>query len=217
MGQRRESSILFSLKGLLDMERDRAERKAILRFREAERARTEREQRERSERLAEEQEQRRKREEQQRLDAMRRSLVESQRAEAEVRAQLELAEKQHAHERRMTAARAELHRRRNRVGSTAALLVAVATLVAATGLYFGKLRPEARRLHLAYDGLIAAERARAEAAERMRERADGRRRELSGELALARRKLEQAERELEQLRSRSPGAAAHSLSTRSRP
>jgi hypothetical protein len=194
MGERRKSSALFSLTGLLDLDPARFEREAAAWQRAVDQARSEREQRD--QRALAEQCRLGRRQQDERLDAVCQALTEQARIASEGRARLELAEKQHAHERRMAEARAQLRRRHDRIWATVGLILAAAVTLAAAGVYLGKLRPEARRLQVAYDGLVAAERERAQAAERLLVRVERQNRALSDELTRTERKLERAEKNL---------------------
>lgn len=187
MAVQRESSILFSLKALADLERARTLDAAL----EAEHAATRREHHraELAEALLE-------RETDQRLEAMKLALVERMRLEAEAEARLELSEQQREHERRLLEIREQVWRQRQRQLGVSALASLALACVLGAAVYFGKLRPEAERREARYDALVAAERARGEATRQMLERADARRRAMSEELAQTKQKLEATERRL---------------------
>jgi colicin import membrane protein len=193
MAIQRESSILFSLKALADLERARTLGAALEAQHEA--ARREHDRAELAEELL-------RRETSQRLEAMKLALIERMRLEAEAEARLELVNQEREHERRLTTIRDAVWRKRQRQLGLAALAVFVVGCVLGAGVYFGKLRPEADRLQARYDALVAAERARGETTRQMLERAEARRRSIDDELARTKKKLDAAERRITELERR---------------
>lgn len=206
MAHGRDDSMLFSLRGLLDLEKERLERESAERRRqeevaqalerERERIRREAEDRKRSSmieaaRLAEQ----RRREEEARLEALKQAAVECARVEAESRARAELTDKVHEHERALTLLKEEARRTRARHLSAAGFALFAISLVTSTTLYFAKLRPEAQRLHAAFDELVSAEHNRAEETKRLLERAERRRSELESELETAKKRIDTLESE----------------------
>jgi colicin import membrane protein len=159
MAEQRESSMLFSLRGLMDVEQQRIDLEADARRRALEEIRMAREEDALRERA--------RRERSDHVERIRLGVIERARLQAEATARLELVEQRHAHERQLSALRDELRRRRERQLTLASLLFAVASSAAGVGLYFGKVRPEAERLQIAYDELVLAERARAVESKRL--------------------------------------------------
>jgi colicin import membrane protein len=202
MAEQRPSSFLFSLRGLLEREQE-AEQARRIRQAELDRARTrerERFAREMVEkkRLAELEvlrlELERKREEAARLEALRLATLERARVESEARAQLEILEKQQEHERKLCAIREAARAKGQRQLAIVGFVLAGVTTLGALGTYFGKLRPEAQRLSIAYDDLVAAERTRAEETAKLLERADKRNDALTRELHVARNRIDALEK-----------------------
>jgi colicin import membrane protein len=208
MAESRESSVLFSLKSLMDIESDRVHAE--------ERARADRERREREalerrrgfEREAERQriiaeEQRRAREQAMRDEAasrvatLKEAAITKARIEAESRARCELLQKEREHEARMAAIREVSRRRRDRAvlfGSNVALL---AVLGLGLGLYFGKVNPDTAQRESELSRLVTAEGERADAAERLARQARRQAGDLTTELERTRSQLEDARAELE--------------------
>jgi colicin import membrane protein len=155
MGELRDSSLLFSLQSLLEVEhgrveRERAEREQSLldaqrrREREALQAREEQAARELAERQRESERRQREREEAARLEAIRLAEFERVRLEADHRARLELEARRYEHERELAAQGVSSGKSRLRSWlalSGAALVVSGAL----AGLYFGKIAPAQRR------------------------------------------------------------------------
>jgi colicin import membrane protein len=202
----RDDFMVFSLKGLLDLEKQRADRESNERRRQEEIAEALEQERARIIREAEERrrhamveaarlEEQRRREQDARLEALKQAAVERARIEAEGRARLELIEKQQAHERKMALLLEETKSRRAKHLTTTGFVLFAISTVAALALYFGKLRPEAARLGAAYDQLVAAEHNRADEAQRMLERAEKRRGDLESDLAHANRRIIELENE----------------------
>lgn len=154
MGEAKDSSVLFSLQSLMELEEKRIDeevaRQARAEAAEAERRRAEQERARDEERLrlrAEEErrrkEQERAREEEARLAALREAAIVKARVETEQRARLDALEAAQRHERELLALREDAGKKRLVrlvYGGAAVLLVGAA---GASGLYFGKLRPEA--------------------------------------------------------------------------
>ena len=136
--QQKESSVLFSLKELMNLEEDRirgeeaqkeAQAKAELAARQAaERAAREAEEaRLRTEEEARRVDEQRRKEESARLDAIRHGELEKARAEAEHRARLETMSAQQAHEQTLAALTQDKHKKRLQItiGITVAVLLIV--------------------------------------------------------------------------------------------
>lgn len=189
MAESRETSVLFSLKGLLELEdervraearrrceqveREAAERDAAaLAVREAERARIVAVERAAAlQRLAME-------EERQRGEAARLAAVERARIEAEATARVALLERQQAHERTLREIAASGAGRQTRLvllGSNAAWAALLA--IAGAG-YLSVLRPAEARQRAALAGLLQAETERAETSDRLARDAEVRARSL---------------------------------------
>jgi hypothetical protein len=214
MDELRESSLLFSIEGLLETERERVQREA----REAERRREEelkrvadaaerrrvaleRESEARARRVAIEQE--RAKLEEERLESLRRATVERARVEAESRLRLIEAEERRKHELSLAKLRGDA--RVARYGAFAWICfgsVAV-VLTAALGAYVGWVRPARAQDAQRLQALQAEARLRQQADEQVlrRERAESR--------ALRERVLE--------LEARPPIAAAPSASAVKKP
>lgn len=123
MADQKESSVLFSLKELMNLEEDRIREEEV---QKATRARAELEAREAKERAAREAEERRlreeeelrraeelrKREEQTRLEAIRQGEVEKARTEAEHKARMEAMAAQRAHEAQLASISQDQHKKR---------------------------------------------------------------------------------------------------------
>jgi len=189
MAESRESSVLFSLKGLQQLEaervrteeqrrREQAERAAAAceaaaaAAREAERARIVAAER------AAAQERMAAVEARQRGEAARLVAVERARIEIEAAARVAVLERQQAHERTLREIAATGAGRRTRLvllGSNAAW---AALLVIAGGGYLTVLRPAEARQRAALAGLVQAETERAETGERLARDAEARARSL---------------------------------------
>ncbi|MCA9628180.1 MAG: hypothetical protein KC766_10965 [Myxococcales bacterium] len=149
----REDSLLFSLKSLQRMEKERADRELIERERrlaeqhqrrvlEEQRQRDAEKRRTEAQAARREAEQLRRAEEQARLEALKRAECERVVLESKLRAQLAVAEAERAHEVRLAEIRAD---NENRVAKVAASLLAGLAILLTSGtfgLYFGKLEPE---------------------------------------------------------------------------
>jgi colicin import membrane protein len=197
MAEYRESSMLFSLKGLMDVEdrrvtAERAEQQRKLDAARAARLESERVAREAQARLAEAARERAfheelsRREHLARLQTRREAELERARHEAEARARLELSAQEQAHAERLRQMAEQTRARRGRTWSVGASSLAALTLVASLGLYFGKFRPEAERMQKAYAELASAQEQRADAAQRLLDRAARRESELEHALEGAR-------------------------------
>jgi colicin import membrane protein len=152
MAEQKESSVLFSLKELMNLEEDRIKQEADEKKRRAEseaqsRLDVERRAREQEQQrvLAEEDRRRnedlRKREEATRLDAIRHAEIEKARVEAENRARMEAMTKQQEHERQLTALTQDKHKKKLQrnlmlTGGGAVLVIALGV-----GWFFGVKKP----------------------------------------------------------------------------
>lgn len=201
MADQRESSMLFSLKGLFDLEQDRVAEERAARERQArvfaqEQAERERRAREALERrrVAEEHAARQgeilRREQEAALRARELATVERARAEAEARARLEQLELEQRHQRKLQELSEQGVARRGRQMALFGIGVALTTVLASAALYFGKLKPEAARLDDAYDRLVVVERERAEQAKTMLAKAEKKNRELVEKVATLQSELD---------------------------
>jgi colicin import membrane protein len=176
MDELRESSLLFSLEGLLETERERVQREA----REAERRREEElqrvaevaerrrvaQEREREARARREAlEQERQRLDEERLEAMRHATVERARIEAEARVRLVEADEQRKHELGLAKMKAEGVSARYKalawLSSGASLLVVFGVVAA----YLGAVRPAQAQAAQRYQSLVAESRVREQSSE----------------------------------------------------
>lgn len=160
MSETRESSVLFSLNQLMQIEEDRVaeeERRTRAEEEAREAARRDAERRARAEEeaaLRAEEERRAaaaaaRREEEARLEALRLVEVERARFEAERQARIALLTQQHAHEQKLAALAEDRQKRRLRWTLVVGSIAAAALFGGAGGWYFGVVRPaeEAARLH----------------------------------------------------------------------
>ncbi len=192
MAHRSDDSMLFSFKGLFDLEGQHDQLEEAARIRQAEVGRLELEQRKR---LAEEarlgwlkaeeetrrQYELRAREQEVRLSALKLAAVERARIQAESDARLAELEQEQAHQTRVkTLVESSRLRSARRFAATTTALWLL-TLAAVAALYFGKLSPENARLQSAYDRLVKAERARSAEATRLLSQAEARRLALAKE------------------------------------
>lgn len=201
MAEQRESSFLFSLKNMLELEKQRTQADQLAQM-EGHRQRTRerelfaREMLERK-RVAEMElvrlVQQRRHEAAARIEAMQLATLEKARIESEARARLEVLEKQQEHERKLYAIREESRQKGAVQLAIVGVSIAVLVTLGFTGLYFGKLRPESQRLEGAYDVLVTAQRTRAEETAKLLARADKRGDELDKELRRARRTIRHLE------------------------
>lgn len=164
-----ESSTMISLAALMELEEKRireeeaeeAYKKETLRRAEEEKretaARLEREKIERERRAAEEAALR-ERETQARLEAMRQAIIEQERFKATQKAKQEEDARRMEHERQMAAIRQREETRKMRRALVGLALSAAALLAGVSGLYFGKLRPEAEQRATAAAADLAAQR-----------------------------------------------------------
>lgn len=174
MDELRESSLLFSIEGLLETERERVQRegreaerrredelKRVAEVAERRRASQEEERKGRERREALERE--RQRLEEERLEAMKRATVERARIEAEGRMRLVEAEEQRKHELSLTRLRGEQQIARYRalswLGFATSFLIAASALAA----YFAWLRPTKAREAQRFASFVAESRAREQA------------------------------------------------------
>jgi colicin import membrane protein len=197
MAEQRESSFLFSLKNMLELEKQRSQAEQLAQM-ESHRQRTRerelfaREMLEKKRvaemellRLAQQQRQ----ETAARIETLRLATLEKARIESEARARLEVLEKQQDHERKLYAIREASRQKGAMQLAIVGLSLAVLCTLGFTVLYFGKLRPESQRLEGAYDDLVTAQRTRAEETAKLLARADKRADDLDRDLRRARRNL----------------------------
>ena len=202
MGELRESSLLFSLQLLEDIEKQRLdqERAAEAQRRETERAeqldreRRAREDARRQKEYAERRQaelERERHEEQTRLEAMQRALLESARLEVEARARAQEDAAQRQHAQRLAEIRGHAGARRLRALFTASLVAFVAAAVSACVLAWQL--DEARRLSRQYEQLRVMEREGRTVATRLLEQARDRIEALSRDVEDLRRQHEEAD------------------------
>ncbi len=186
----KQSSILFTLKSLRDLEQQRAGQghdtaHVLSQLERAgggrERKRQQQAERERAE-LA-------------RIEAMKQLAVARALAEAETRARAELLAQTEQHRQRLVAIEAEARARRQALVGRLGALVALVVLAAVMGVYLFKVRPETERIQSAYDRLVVAERQRADDVEQLLKKEQQRRQRLT-------RRLEKAETELAALKKK---------------
>ncbi len=153
MAEQKESSVLFSLKELMNLEEDRIRQEEDERKRRAEaevQARLEAERRAREQeqaRLQAEEERRRsdeqrKKEEAARLDAIRHAEVEKARVEAEQRARLEAMSRQQEHQLQLAGFEHDEHKKKLQRVATFGVGGGAILLIGGLFLYFGKIKPE---------------------------------------------------------------------------
>jgi len=154
MAEQKESSVLFSLKELMNLEEDRIKTEDDEKKRRAEadvQARVEAERRARdqeAQRLQAEEDRRRSeeqrtKEEAARLEAIRHGEIEKARVEAEQRARMEAMSKQQEHERHLSTLHHDEHKKKLQRMVTFSVAGAAILLFGGLGLYFGKIKPEA--------------------------------------------------------------------------
>ncbi len=206
MAEGRESSVLFSLKSLMDIESDRVHAE------ERERAEQEYEALQRQRRLeleAERQriimeEQRRAREqsardeEAARAASAKEAAIVRARIEAQAQAQREALEKEREHEVRMAAISEVSRRRRDRLLLIGSNGVLATILLAACGIYFGKLAPDMVQREAQLSHLVTAEGDRADVAERLARQVREEAGDLETELARMQSELREARSKLEE-------------------
>ena len=175
---KQESSVVCSLQSLLALEEDRVRDEES---RERERQQIEqqaREARRRQEldaerqRLEAQEQQRREaelrsREEATRLEALRVATIEKARIEAESRATLAALEQQRAHAAELARVEAATRRRRDRIFLIGTNVSMGLLLVAAIGIYVGRVHPDGVKREAELKNLITLERERADTAERL--------------------------------------------------
>jgi colicin import membrane protein len=153
MAEQKESSVLFSLKELMNLEEDRIKQEDDDKRRRAEaevQAKADAERRARDQEAARLQaeedrrrdEEQRKKEEAARLDAIRHGEIEKARVEAEQRARLEAMTKQQEHERHLTSLQHDEHKKKLQRMVTFSVAGAAILLFGFLGVYFGKIKPE---------------------------------------------------------------------------
>lgn len=203
MSDRRDDT-MFSFRGLFDLERQPGQQEEAAHIRKVELERLELEQRrrlvgeaqarqEKAEREARRQHELHAREEAARYDALRLAAIERARVEEESRARMAEREQEQVHEKRLLEIRRDDQLRAARRVALAGGAAFLCTLVAGATLYFGKLQPENERLQVAYDRLVAAERARSAEATRLLAQADAKRIALRKENEKLRQLVEQSE------------------------
>jgi colicin import membrane protein len=196
MAELRENSILFSLNGLLDRERQRVTQEAEQECRRIEAERLERLACER--RLIEEQElarleleerarreEERRREQAARIEALRKAEIVRARAEADGKARIELDAKHREHELRLLGIREQVGRRRAEQLTLGCAIVTLLTWAAGAWLYFGEVSPERERVRAEYETLLGDERARSQELRHLVEVSDRRNAELAASLKRA--------------------------------
>lgn len=153
MAEQKESSVLFSLKELMNLEEDRIKTEDDDKKRRAEadvQAKVEAERRARDQEQArlQAEEDRRRSEEQRtkeeatRLDAIRHGEIEKARVEAEQRARMEAMSKQQEHERHLSTLHHDEHKKKLQRMVTFSIVGAAILLIGGLGLYLGKIKPE---------------------------------------------------------------------------
>lgn len=146
MAEQKESSVLFSLKELMNLEEDRikseedakvsAQRQAQERAANAEKAKRDAEEaRIRAEEEARRQEEQRRREEEARLEAIRHAEIEKARAEAEHRARMEAMSAQQAHEQQLAAMKGDKSQKKLKVVIGVVLAAFVLAAIGGFALY----------------------------------------------------------------------------------
>ncbi len=154
MAEQKESSVLFSLKELMNLEEDRikteddekkrrADAEAQARVDAERRARDQEQARLQAEEDRRREEEQRKKEESTRLDAIRHGEIEKARMEAEQRARMEAMSKQQEHERHLSTLHHDEHKKKLQRMVTFSVAGAAILLFGGLGLYFGKIKPEA--------------------------------------------------------------------------
>jgi colicin import membrane protein len=175
MADQKESSVLFSLKELMNLEEDRIREEEAEKARRARAELDAREAKDRAardaeeRRLREEEERRRgedlrKREEQTRLEAIRQGEVEKARAEAEHRARMDAMAAQQAHEAKLATINQDEHKKRLQMTVGVIAFVFVAALIGG-GVYFKKHNDQVNRERAENERARAELEARATAAE----------------------------------------------------
>jgi colicin import membrane protein len=154
MAEQKESSVLFSLKELMNLEEDRIRQEDDEKKRRADadaQARLEAEKRARDQeqaRLQAEEERRhgeeqRKKEEVARLEAIRHAEIEKARMDAEQRAKMEAMTQQQAHQLQMSTLQHDEHKKKLQRMVTFSVGGGAILLIGSLALYFGKIKPDA--------------------------------------------------------------------------
>ena len=228
MSEKQESSVLFSLKELMNLEEDRIKQEDQERQRqadeerrraevEAQRRRDEEEARLRGEEERRRLEEQRQREEATRLDAIRHAEIEARRIEAERAAQLEAMSKQQEHARQLAMIEQDEHKKKLRNMVIGISVGAVVLLGGGLGLYFGKIKPEAEAKQAALEQQKRQAEEEAAAAATKAEEAQAKVNELVGQLGKAtsdkerlelQQKLADAQKDLEKAKGPRYGGPA---------
>ena len=167
MGERRESSLLFSLNQLFEHEKERAGRQRLAAEARLAEERALHEENERCIREAEVKraleeerhklaEARRKREEEIRIEVLRTAEIERVRAEVDKKMQVEHATLELEHQRTMEAMARASGLRRQRLMTLTSALLGFAVVIGGLGIYFGELRPEQHRVLVGYEAVLGA-------------------------------------------------------------
>jgi len=193
----KQSSILFTLQGLKTLEHERVVKPTgpDRLLHQVESARIDRERRR-------QRESQREREELARIEAMKQTEIARALADADARARLELLARQQQHRQRLAAIDAEARARRQRLVGRLAVLVTLAVMAGAIGVYVFKVRPESERIQSAYERLVLAERKRADDVEQLLSREQARRQRLE-------HRLEQTETEIAALKKKTAFRRRH--------
>lgn len=149
----REDSLLFSLKSLQRLEKDRVDRELAdreqrladqhqRRVLEEQRQRDAEKRRLEAESARREAERLRREEESARLEALKRAECERVIQESKLRAELAVAEAERAHEVRLAEIRTDNEKRVAKVAASLLAGLAIFVISGALGLYFGKLEPD---------------------------------------------------------------------------
>jgi colicin import membrane protein len=153
MAEQKESSVLFSLKELMNLEEDRirqeedekkkrAEAEVHARLEAEKRAREQEQSRLHAEEERRRSEEQRKKEEAARLEAIRHAEIEKARVEAEQKAKLEAMTQQQAHQLQLSTLQHDEHKKKLQRMVTFSVGGGVILLIGALFLYFGKIKPD---------------------------------------------------------------------------
>src|SRR5688500_18816804 len=140
MAEQKESSVLFSLKELMNLEQERIAQETAHQQRQARDARERREAEERAQREAEERrlremedarraEEQRKREDTARIEAIKQAEIERAKAEAEHRAQMQAVAAQREHEAQLVAIRQQSSAKKTKIGAAIAIGILILAMV----------------------------------------------------------------------------------------
>ena len=140
MAEQKESSVLFSLKELMNLEQERIAQETATQQRQAREARDRREADERARREADERklrdaeearraDEQRRREDAARVEAIKHAEIERARTEAEHRAQMEAVAAQREHEAQLVAIRQQSSAKKTKIGASIAITVLLLGLV----------------------------------------------------------------------------------------